>query len=98
MTGKELEQRSEERKIGELSDGAVRMKIRFRGLTETTMKAVIVDVSAQGIGIAMPEPISPGQVVQFIGLDPSLDIPAQGTVMWNMCEGTTCRAGLKFDK
>ena len=97
MEGKQVEQRSAVRIIEELPERVSRLKIRFQGLTETTMKAVIVDISPQGIGVAMPEPLSPGQEVKLLGVDPSLDIPSHGTVMWNMCEGTICRAGLKFD-
>ena len=97
MTGKPVEQRLAVRKVEELSERAARLKVRFQGLTETTIKAVIVDISRMGIGIAMAEPLAPGQVVKFLGVDSSLDIPAQGTVMWNMCDGNVCRAGLMFE-
>jgi hypothetical protein len=98
MSGNQVEQRLSTRKIEELPESVAQLKVRFQGLTETTMKAVIVDISNMGIGIAMPEPLSPGQEVKLLGVDSSLGIPAQGTVMWNMCDGATCRAGLMFDR
>lgn len=97
MAGKHVEHRSAARKTGNLTDKSARMKIRYRGLTETTMRAVIVDISYLGIGIISPEPLSPGQLVNFVGVDSSLDIPDHGIVMWSICKGKDCRAGLRFE-
>ena len=97
MSSKQVEQRSAIRKTGNLTDKSVNMKIRCQGLTETIMQAVIVDISSMGIGIIIPEPLSPGQLVSFVGVDSSLDLPGEGIVMWSICEGKDCRAGLRFE-
>lgn len=97
MVIKRKEQRSFVRRAERQHDVSVQIKIRMRSLTEVTMKATVVDVCETGIGIAVAEPLSPGQVVQFIGVDSSLGIPEQGTVMWTLQEENGCRAGLKFE-
>ena len=59
------------------------------------VKADVIDVSEQGLGLSIEKPLNPGQAVRFIKKEPAHH-PDNGIVMWTSESTDGFRVGVLF--
>lgn len=62
----------------------------------TPKNAIIIDISATGMGIYTTAHISTGDCVYFIKDQPNWQLPAQGKAVWSLKHNDGFRVGLEF--